>query len=46
MRGFVLGVAVGALGMGIYTGHINISVGGQQVFPPEKDPETPETFTP
>jgi hypothetical protein len=26
MRGFVLGVAVGALGMGLYTGHIQINV--------------------
>lgn len=26
MRGFVLGVAVGAVGMGLYTGHIQINV--------------------
>lgn len=41
MRGFVLGVAVGAIGMGLYTGHLKISVGGEQVFPPEKEAETP-----
>ncbi len=26
MRGFVLGVAVGAIGMGLYTGHIQINI--------------------
>lgn len=25
-RGFVLGVAVGAVGMGLYTGHIQVNV--------------------
>jgi len=33
--------------MGIYTGHINISVAGEQVFPPKQDEETvtPEPVT-
>lgn len=47
MRGFVLGVAVGAIGMGLYTGNIQINVDKlKKEMAKVTDTETPIAETP
>lgn len=41
MRNFILGVAVGAVGMGVYSGYIKVNLGENPE--PTSTPSTPET---